>query len=116
MGQADLTQGLLGTGTDILALEAQGDVLPDPLPRQEARILEDDGAGRRNGDVLVVDPIKAGQGAQQGRLAAARTAEQRNEFARRDIEVEAFDNGAVAKGPGEAAQPDRRGHAGDGFV
>ena len=49
--------------------QAQGDVAPDRLPRQQARILEDHGAAFGCRDRLAVGSIEARQGAQQGGLA-----------------------------------------------
>ena len=64
------------------------DVVEHAAPRQQARILEHDG-GRAAGAQLALDlAVQAGERAQQRRLARARAAEQRDELAGRDVQVD----------------------------
>src|SRR5580704_6754383 len=81
-------------------VQTGGDVSPDRRPREERRILKDEDPRRvRPVDNDTVGPnraccrsIKAGDKAQQGRFAAARGAEQRYEFSRRDAEIDRLKN------------------------
>ena len=92
---------------DALHLEAVADVLADRHVREERVVLEDgvDVARVRRlpGDVLAAerDParvglLEAGDHAQRRRLAGARRAEQREELARGDCQVDAVDGNDIA--------------------
>lgn len=79
-----------------LGLEAQGDVVPDRPPGKQGRILEHDDARRmRAPDARLVLPqpsclglVEPGDEPEQGRLAAARGPQQRNELAGLDRDAD----------------------------
>ena len=78
------------------ALDAEVDVLEAGQPRQQRMVLEHDGALRAGPGDLAVGaqqhavrrPGQPGDQVQQGRLAAARVADQRDELALRDAQVD----------------------------
>ena len=57
-----------------------------------------------DGDGAAGDLLEAGDEAQQRRLAAARRADEDDEFARRDVEIDALDHFHGAKGFPDAAE------------
>ena len=98
-----------------LAAQAEGDVVPNVEVLEERVALEDgvDVAlvGRRAGDVLALEQDRArGRVARSRRSSAAssscrsRRAEQREELAARDVEVEVVDDGLLAEQLRQAAQ------------
>ena len=84
-------------------LQRQLDVGQRRAPGQERRILEHEadvaaqarglGRGAEDADLAVVGRDQVGDDAQEGRLAAARRAEQRQELARGDVEAQALQRG-----------------------
>ncbi len=50
VAEADFRQGGFGVGAGIRHAQAEDDVAPDALPGEQARFLEDDGAGGGDGD------------------------------------------------------------------
>ena len=92
-------------------LERQGDVRRDRAPRQEPRLLEGDAvvlvdAGLASGlaedrEVADAGRVEVGDEAQQRRLAAARGADERDELAGGDVEVDPGEGGHLASGRGE---------------
>src|SRR5690606_25489511 len=103
-GQADLGQRFAALGAGAAAAQAEDDVAQHPLPRQQARVLEDDRDllghvdHARAGDT-VVEP---GQGPQQRRLARAAAAQQRHELAGTDLQVQFGQDFAAVEGPRQA--------------
>jgi hypothetical protein len=81
-------------------VDRQRDVLPHREPRQQRMVLEHDGAvGTGRVDLATVEdhaaagrPEQPGDDVQHRRLAAARVADQRDEFAARDLEVDAVEH------------------------
>src|SRR4051794_22355836 len=106
MAQPHEAEQLLRAGAplragDALQLEPELDVLPRRPPRQESGLLEDETAiAARPGDHLAIDldhprvmPDQPLNDAQQGRLAAAALADQRDDLALRNIEADVSQNG-----------------------
>lgn len=102
---------------DLAHAQAEGDVVARAQVREEAVRLEDHpgvaAVGRDPGDVLSVDQDFAGVGlletgddAQGGGLSAARRAEQGEEFAGLDGQVEAVEGDGGAERPAQAAELD----------
>ena len=101
----------------LLALEAEADVLADAQVREQ-RVALEDGVGRplvggQAGHVLAVDQdlagvglLEAGDHPQGRRLAAARGAEQGEELAAGELEVEVVDGDEVAEALRDPFQPD----------
>ena len=101
VGKADARE--LGVGRrvplplrDATHAEAEGDVVADAEPRVEVRVLEDDPAVRArsahgpavDGDGARGGRLEAGEQREERRLAAARRADDRDEFAGPDLDVE----------------------------
>ena len=88
----------LGAG-QALHLQAEGDVVADPPPGEQGVLLEYHATLRRRSfHAPAVDPHAAGawpqvagQGAEQGRLAASRRPEQADELARPRLQVQIAD-------------------------
>jgi hypothetical protein len=70
------------------------------------KLLEDDRAALRDLERAAVDPVEAGQRAQQRGLAAAALAEQGHELAPLDLEVEAVEHRALAVPAGDRERAD----------
>ena len=101
--QADVPQGGFGAAADTGAGKAKGDVAPDPLPGQQAGFRENNGGGSGPGENGVGrDRIEAGEAAQQGGLAGAAAAEQRDELAGKQVEVEPVEHQVGAEASREA--------------
>ena len=89
---------------DACHLQAELDILANRQPGEQRVLLEHDAAVRaRFGDRLAVEPGLAkrrldetGDDAEQGRLAATRRPDQRDEFARLYVERHAFDGHDLA--------------------
>ena len=77
------------------------DVAPDPHGGHQPRLLVDDGAHLGDEDLAAARHFEPGQNAEQGRLAAARGAEQRDELALGDGQVQVGQDLAVAEGLGD---------------
>src|SRR6202161_3106174 len=81
-------------------VQTSRDVFPDGRPGEKRGILKDEdprGVGPVDSDTVGSNraccrSIKAGHKTQQGRFAAARGAEQRYEFSRRDAEIDGLKN------------------------
>ncbi len=116
MAEIDFAQRRLGAFARLLARQAQRHVAPHLLPRQQARILEHHRAGLGRDDGLVARIVQSRQGAQQGGLARARPAQQGDELAGRDLQVQALQHRVGAEGAGEAFQAHGRrlGRGGSG--
>jgi hypothetical protein len=84
------------------AFQSEPDIAPHPLPRQQPRILEDDRTRRRDRHVLCFGGIESRERPQQRRLARPRTAEQRDEFALHNLEMEIVEHGIGAETAREA--------------
>ncbi len=98
--------------------ERHRDVLASGQVRIEGVGLEDHrnvAVGRRrpghflaaDDDLAAVGMIEAGEDAQQRTLAAAGRADQRDEFARLDLEADALEDGVVTEGFGDAGKGER---------
>ena len=118
--QADARERLLGAGFSLRACQRQlfqseTDVREDAPPRQQPRILEHHrhGAARawrlRDRHRSVRRPRETHEDAQQRRFADARCADDGEEFAGRDIEIEALQNlrPRIAFAEGDAEVADR---------
>ena len=104
----------------LLALQPEGDVVPDAEVGEE-RVALEDGVGRpfvrrqlRN--VLVLDPdfaagrpLEAGDHPQRRRLAAAARTQQGEELPLRQLQVDVVDRGKLVEALGHASQLDARG-------
>ena len=108
MAKADLLQRGLRPVADGTAFQAQRDILPDRLPWQQPRILEHDGATVGYLHILHAGIVQPGEGTQQGGLARPRPAQQGDELARRDFQVQPVDDAVGAKAAGEVLQADDR--------
>ena len=111
-------QHLRDLGLDVLlaaTLQPEGDVLGDGQVREERVVLEDGvdrtPVGLEVRDVVATEHdravgrlLEAGDHAQRGRLAAPGRAEQGEELARPDEQVEVVDRGERAEPLGDAAQ------------
>jgi len=97
VGQADALERPGHAGISFLLrtlLQAEADIIGDPQPRQQARLLEDDAdllVRLRDRQVIETNRalrrgIEAGYRAQQGRLAAAGAADHHHDLARRNVE------------------------------
>ncbi len=123
---------LLLDGLDAAAAQTEGDVLVDVQVREERVVLEDGVdlalVGRQGGDVLAGEldgpgggVLQSGDHPQGGGLSAAGGAQQREEGARGDGEIERVDGGEGAVGFADLAEADvtaaalggvRHGHIG----
>ena len=121
LGDAPVERGPVETP----AAQAEADVAADVEVLEEGVALEDrvDVAlvRGRAGDVLAADEdraggrvAEAGDHPQRRGLAAARRAEQGEELAARDVEVEVVDDGGAAEDLGQAAQRDATASSGRG--
>ncbi len=97
--------------------QPEADVLRDAHPWKEPAVLKHHGVGDRPaGGIDARDPaggvIEAGQDAQQGRLAAAARADDADELARRDLQVDVLERdhaaGAAAVDLAQRRDLDRR--------
>ena len=94
--------------------QAERDVVQDRAPRQQARVLEDDGRAGPVRTVAGPPAVEAGRAiAQQRRLAAAGAAEQGDELARRDVEVDVVAGRAWPPNAAARAAHDGRARAGE---
>eukprot|EP01022_Parablepharisma_sp_SALTPOND_P005681 TRINITY_DN1232_c0_g1_i1.p3 TRINITY_DN1232_c0_g1~~TRINITY_DN1232_c0_g1_i1.p3 ORF type:complete len:583 (+),score=222.90 TRINITY_DN1232_c0_g1_i1:13557-15305(+) len=100
--QPDLFQRRLCERLADPVIEAQGDIAPERIPRDQARFLEHHGWLRRAIDATAVDGVQARQRAQQGGLAAAALAQQGHELATADAQVQPLDHGALTIAAPEA--------------
>ena len=111
-----LADALVDAGAvDALAAQAERDVAAH-VEVLEERVALEDGVDvalvrRGAGDVVAADlhgagggVVEAGDHPQRGGLAAARRAQQREELAGRDVEVDVVDDGGAAELLGQAAQ------------
>jgi hypothetical protein len=102
--QPYFAQRRLGPLAGVAAGQAERDVAPHRLPRQQPRLLERDGDRVRQRDPRAGrGRIEARQRAQQRRLARAAAAEQRRERTRRQVEVERVEHRVVAETARQAA-------------
>ena len=108
MAKADFLQRGLRPVADGIAFQAQRDILPDRFPRQQSGILEHDGAAVGHLHILRAGIVQPGEGAQQGGLARSRPAQQGDELARRDFQVQPVDDAVGAKAAGEVLQANDR--------
>src|SRR3984957_10600404 len=83
--------------------EAQRNVAPKRIPRQQARFLKYHRRPPRRHDASALDRIETGERPQQRGLAAAAFPEQGDEFAAFDPQVEIADDNAVSIGATEIA-------------
>jgi hypothetical protein len=88
-------------------LQTERDVRQHPLPRQQPRLLEDHRAALRDQHLAAVVRVEPAEDAQQRALAGAAAAEERDELARGDRDVESAQDLPVAEGTGHAAGEDR---------
>ncbi len=109
MLQADLLERRDRAPLGVAAGEAESDVAPDALPRQQPRLLKNGRARLRHAHHALEGGIETGERAQQGGLARPAASEQRDELARRDVEVEIVEDGVVGEATGQTA------HRDDGF-
>ena len=86
-------------------LQPEGHVLGDPGPRQQPGVLEHDGGPGRHPELAAELGVEPGEDAQQRALAAAAAAEQHDELAARDLEVDALEHAAAVE---RARLPARR--------
>jgi hypothetical protein len=128
LGQADEGEQLGDAGGDLgpaaaAVDEAVGDVVEDAEVGKERVGLEDDAevalGGRRVADVAAVDldralvlGVEAGDGAQERGLAAARGAEEADELAAGDVEVDGAQGLEAAEALAEAADAQEGGGLG----
>ena len=117
-GQLDESQKLANLALDLsvgdlLAAQAEGDVLVHVEMREQRVVLEDRvdvaSEGRRVGHVLLAqldraraDLLEAGDHAQRRRLAAAGRSEHREELAALDVERQVVDRGDVVEALADA--------------
>ena len=106
-GDADLLQGRERLGLAGLG-HADQDVAPDSLPGQQAVVLEGHGPLTRNRDVPVGVGVLARQGAQQRGLPGAGGAEQRDQLAVAELQVDPGQHGALAEAATVPADADHR--------
>ncbi len=107
LGQRDATA--LG---GVLVAQAEDDVVEDPLPGQQPGVLEDHRhlAGYVDPAVAGDVAVEAGESAQEGALAGAAAADQRDELAGRDLEIEPVEHASrLAEAAMQAADADRGG-------
>ncbi len=110
-GEADLGERLLAPLAGVAGAQAQDDVVEDPLPRQQPRVLEDDRhlLGHLDATRAGHAAVEAREGAQQRALAGAAAAQQGDELARRDLEVEAVEHATgLVEAAVQVGDPDRR--------
>ncbi len=103
--QASLTQSR--TFARASGLETERDVRQHALPRQQPGLLEDHRAALRDQHLAAIVWVEAAEDAQQRALAGAAAAQERDELAWSDRDVEAAQDIAVAEGPGDACGEDR---------
>ena len=106
--QFDLGEGVQGTLARRLAFQPERDIVDDALPGQQARILEDhrDRVGDAEPTGAADAMIEPGERPQEGALAGTGAAEQSDELAAADVEIDIVDDGALAIAAGEAAHRD----------
>ena len=111
--EADLVERGAPRGR-VLSCAAQSEhhVVEHARPWQEPRVLEHDGAPRRYLHLPFDAGIEAREGAQQGGLARTAAAEQRDELAGAQLEVDTVEDGAIAVPPVEVATPCDDGRGG----
>ena len=92
------------------------DVVADPAPGHQPRLLEGDRRGAGHVEFPGDRAVQPGQRAQQGGLAGPAAADQRDELAGRDVQVELGPGRAGHRSPGSARVPGGRaaGAAGGG--
>ena len=95
------------------AVDAEDDVLPHARPRQQPRVLEAEGDAALDVDGAGVAGVEPADRAQQRALAAAALADDHEQLAGRDVEVDVAEHDAVAEAALDAAHGDG-GDGGDG--
>ena len=90
--------------------DPEDDVLPDPRPGQQAGVLEAEGDAAVDVDGAVVAVVEAADGAQQRALAAAALADDDEDLARLDLEVDAGEHGSRAEAAADLAGGDGGAH------
>ena len=111
-GEADLGERLRASLGGVVGPQAQHDVVEQPLPRQEPRVLEDhrDALGHLDPAVADHSPVQPGQGAEHGALARPAATQQGHELAGRDLEVEAVEHATrLVEAAVQVLDPDRWG-------
>ncbi len=104
--EADLRQRGGGLLLSLAPRQPDRDVAPDPFPRQQPVLLEHHRPLRRHVDCAGVGLVEAGEGPQQGGLAAAALAQQGDELTGGDVDVEPVDDDLVLIGAAQATDPD----------
>jgi len=114
VGETHLRKGFAGAVLRVRT-QTEGDVVEHPFPGQEARILEHDprlGAMpvvrlAVEGDRTLFGSLEPGEQPQQRALAAATAADDGDELARRDPQIDAGEHRALAVALAQAGRRDR---------
>ncbi len=108
IAESDLAQRNPREALALLVRQAECDIAPERIPRQQAMLLEHHRRARGHGDPSAIHPVQPGDGAQQRGLAAATLPQQGNELATLDAQIEAADDRARAIGSRQLVDNDGR--------
>ena len=104
--ETDLAERLDASLDCTRAGRPEDDVVEDPRPGEEPRILEHDRATLGHVEVTAHAVVETGEGAQDGALPGATPTEQGNELPRGDVEVDALEHLSVTEGAPQTADHD----------
>jgi hypothetical protein len=107
--ESNLAEGALSTQRHVGSRQSEHDIGQYSSPGKKSSVLEHHGASLRDADGTLHLGIEAGQGSQEGALAAATVPQQRHEFSVVQAEVDPLQNAPLAKTTSDIRSNDRIG-------